>query len=164
VSGLPAISARSTVGANHAGGIIAGFQAISQRCPSGSWKQPAYPPQKVGAALLTIDAPAFPASSITASTSAALATLRASMKPVGDARFIGDAFPGPEGEPQTRLEIEKGHRAVLELPADDALGREAQSVPVENEGPVEIIDAKGDQGDARSHGRGHSKPGAGRPQ
>src|SRR6266545_2310388 len=70
-TGLGAVVERSS----YSGISNWGFQATSQRCSSGSWKYPAYPPQKVVPAGLTILAPARLACSITASTSAALPTL-----------------------------------------------------------------------------------------
>src|SRR5690606_37133302 len=56
-------------------GSRAGFHATSHKCPSGSVKYPATPPQNVSCGSLTMAAPAFRASSITSRTSARLPTL-----------------------------------------------------------------------------------------
>jgi hypothetical protein len=65
---------------------------------------------------------------------------------------VGDAFAEPEPELQARLQVEENDRAVLELLADDALGRQAQAIAIEAERPLQVVDADRDQGDPRLHG------------
>src|SRR5712691_2833937 len=64
-----------------------GFQAISQRWPSKSWKYPAYPPQKRSCAGSVIVAPACAACFITASTSCLDLTLWPMEKSAGLGRL-----------------------------------------------------------------------------
>src|SRR4051794_20735755 len=70
----------------------------------------------------------------------------------------GQVRPRPERELETGLQLEKGDSAVLELGADDALGRKAETVPVEPQCPIEIIHTEGDQGDIWLHIRLASEP------
>ena len=42
---------------------------------------------------------------------------------------------------QPRLQVKEGHRAVLELGADDPLGGEAEPIAIEPQGLVKVIDA-----------------------
>ena len=44
---------------------------------------------------------------------------------------MGEALARPERQTKTRLEVEEGDGAVLELLADDAVRREAEAVAVE---------------------------------
>src|SRR6478735_2115898 len=69
-----------------------------------------------------------------------------------DLGVVGDAFARPDGEHEARLEFEPGDGAEFELLAHDAVGGEAEAVAVEADGPGQIVDAKGDDGDARLHG------------
>jgi hypothetical protein len=72
----------------------------------------------------------------------------------GQPAIRGQAAAGPEGELQSRLEIEERYRAVLELGADDALRGEAKAVAVESDGAFQVVDPEGDEGDAWLHGHG----------
>src|SRR5690606_22870171 len=48
-------------------------------------------------------------------------------------------------------QIEEHHRAMLELAADDAFRRPAESVAIKGQRTLEAIDAEGDDADARLH-------------
>lgn len=67
------------------------------------------------------------------------------------ARVGGEAAPGPERQFQARLEIEEGHRAVLELGPHDSLRGQLQSVAIEGHGAFEVLDPESDEGDAWLH-------------
>jgi hypothetical protein len=43
-----------------------------------------------------------------------------------DAAVVGDARPRPERELEAGLQVDEDDRAVFDLPADDALGGEAE--------------------------------------
>src|SRR5439155_13346616 len=67
----------------------------------------------------------------------------------GQAGVAGDAGSRPDGELQAALQVEERDGAVLELLADDAVGRQSEAVPVEPERPLQIVDAQGEHGDPR---------------
>ena len=62
-----------------------------------------------------------------------------------------DVLLRPKRELQPRLQVEEDHGAMLEFRADDALRREPQAVAIEAHRALEIVDAEGDEGDARLH-------------
>src|SRR5438309_8009524 len=68
-----------------------------------------------------------------------------------DARIMGEARARPERELESRLQIEERHGAMLELGADDAFGVQAQPVAVEPQRALEVVNAQGDERDARLH-------------
>ena len=80
-----------------------GFHTASHRWPSGSWKYPEYPPQNVSCAGFKIVAPAEAARAMTASTSAAEATLCPNVISVG--------LVGPTAIPASWAMLERGHKA-----------------------------------------------------
>lgn len=57
----------------------------------------------------------------------------------------------PECEPEAGLQIEERDGAVLELLPDDAVGPEPQAIAVEAHGPLEIVDADGQDRNTRLH-------------
>src|SRR5690606_30314597 len=65
---------------------------------------------------------------------------------------VGDARARPDRKPEAGLQVEEGDGAMLELPADDAFGVQAETVAVEMQGPLQIIHANGDDGHAGLHG------------
>ena len=65
----------------------------------------------------------------------------------------GEAPPRPERELQARLQLEERDGSVLEFGSDDPLRGQAHAVPVERDGPVEVVDAERDERDAWLHGR-----------
>src|SRR6185503_11365876 len=54
---------------------------------------------------------------------------------------------------QTLTQLEEDDSAVLELLANDAVGRPAQAVAVEGQRSLQIVDTQGDQCDPRFHQR-----------
>jgi hypothetical protein len=69
----------------------------------------------------------------------------------GQAGVVRQVHPRPDSELEAGLEVEECDGSMLELGADDPLGRKPKSVAVEHERPLQIIDAQGDQGDAGLH-------------
>src|SRR5690606_36541282 len=57
-----------------------------------------------------------------------------------------------ERQPKPGLQLEERHGPVLGLLAHDPPRRQAEAITVEPEGPLEIIDGEGDEGDAWLHG------------
>ena len=57
----------------------------------------------------------------------------------------------PERELEAGLQVEEDDSAMLELLADDALRGQAEAVAVEDERPLQVVDAEGNEGDARFH-------------
>ncbi len=55
-----------------------------------------------------------------------------------------EALARPQGQLEARLQIEESDSAILELAADDSLGAEAQTVAIERDGALEIIDPQGE--------------------
>jgi hypothetical protein len=47
--------------------------------------------------------------------------------------------------------LEESDRAMFELFADDTLGPEAEPVAIEADRPLQIVDAEGDERNARFH-------------
>jgi hypothetical protein len=70
---------------------------------------------------------------------------------LSDAGVMGDVGAFEDRELQAVPQIEEGDSAVLELLADDAFGRKPQSVSVEFERRLQIIDTKRDDTDASFH-------------
>jgi hypothetical protein len=70
-----------------------------------------------------------------------------------EAGFVGNTGAGPKSESEAGLEFKKDDGAVLKFGADDALSGKAEAVAIETKGALEIIDAEGDEGDARFHER-----------
>src|SRR5205823_6405287 len=68
-----------------------------------------------------------------------------------DACILREASSRPERELEARLQIKESDRAVLELRADDAFGLQAHSVAVEPQRALEVVNAQGDERDARLH-------------
>src|SRR5262249_1007078 len=64
-------------------------------------------------------------------------------------RIVSNALSRPEREFQAALQVEESDRAILELGADNAFGLQAQTVPVEPDRPLEIVNAKSDERDSR---------------
>lgn len=60
-----------------------------------------------------------------------------------DAGIVRDVAAREERQLQARLQVEEGDGALLELRAEDALGRETQAVAIEADGRFEIVDAEG---------------------
>ncbi len=56
-----------------------------------------------------------------------------------------------QGQYQVVVHVEEDDGAVLELGADDPLGRQPQAVAVEGEGFLQIADAQRDDFDSRFH-------------
>jgi hypothetical protein len=73
--------------------------------------------------------------------------------PGRDSRVPRDAPPWPQREPQTGLQVEERDGAVLELRADDAVGLQAETVAVEPDGPLQVVDTERDERDPRLQGR-----------
>src|SRR3954471_21980104 len=76
----------------------------------------------------------------------------------GNPGVPGQVRPRPERELETGLQLDKDDGAMLELGADDALGRKAETIPVEPQRPIEIVHTEGDQGDIWLHIRLASEP------
>src|SRR5690606_37046620 len=70
-----------------------------------------------------------------------------------DAAVVRDAGARPERQPQPSLQVDEDHRAVLELRSVDAVRGEAEPFAVEVERALQVVDAEGEDGDARQHGR-----------
>jgi hypothetical protein len=64
---------------------------------------------------------------------------------------MGKAFARPDCELQTGLQVEEGHRAMLELRADDAWRFQAKPVAIEPQRALEIVDPDSDESDSRLH-------------
>lgn len=64
----------------------------------------------------------------------------------------GEAGTREQGKFQPRLHVEERNGAMLELLADDAGRGEAEAVAVEGDGSFEVVDAEGDESNARFHG------------
>ncbi len=62
-----------------------------------------------------------------------------------------DVVACPDCQFNPGLQIEKRHRAVLEFPADDTFGRQAQPVAVERQRSFKVVDAQRDDGYAWFH-------------
>ena len=62
----------------------------------------------------------------------------------GQAAVRGEALAWPQGQLQSRAQVEEGDRAILQLRADDALRAESQAIPVERDGALEVIDPEGE--------------------
>ncbi len=58
-----------------------------------------------------------------------------------NARIARDTLARPECEPQSGLEIKEGHGSELELFADHPFGVETETVPVEPNRTIQVIDA-----------------------
>jgi hypothetical protein len=69
----------------------------------------------------------------------------------GQASVVRQVHPRPDSELEAGLEVEECDSSMLELGADDPLGRKPKAVAVEHERPLQIIDAQGDQCDAGLH-------------
>ncbi len=69
----------------------------------------------------------------------------------GHAAVRREALAWPQRQLQPRLQIEECDGSVLELRADDALGAEAQTVSVERDRALEIIDPEREESDVRIH-------------
>ena len=69
-----------------------------------------------------------------------------------------EARARPDGEAQATLEVEECDGAVLELLADDALGREAEAVAVERDRAMQVVHAQREHGDPWFHERTPSHP------
>src|SRR5690606_391263 len=67
------------------------------------------------------------------------------------ARVVRNAAARPEREHDTAFQPEEGDSAVLELRPDDSVRLQAETVPVESAGLVEVVHAERDHGDARFH-------------
>jgi hypothetical protein len=65
---------------------------------------------------------------------------------------VGDIGPSPERQLEAGIEIEKRDGAMFELSADNAFGLEIEAIAVKGDGAGEIIDAKGEDGNAGFHG------------
>lgn len=68
--------------------------------------------------------------------------------------IVRKALARPNCELQTGLQIKEGDGPMLELPAKDALRWKAQAISIEVHRPLQILDAEGDNRDARLHGVG----------
>ena len=73
-------------------------------------------------------------------------------------RIMGDARAWPEREPQSCLEFDKYHGAVLELPADDSLRGQSEPVPIKAQRALQVVDADGDDGNSRLQVRALLEP------
>src|SRR5690606_18118512 len=67
------------------------------------------------------------------------------------AGIVRDAAARPQRKPQAGLELNEHHGAMFEFAADDALGGETEAIAVKAQRSVEIVDADGDDGNARLH-------------
>lgn len=67
------------------------------------------------------------------------------------ARVLWDAFSRPDGQLHASVQIEKRDCAILKLRAENTLRRQTQPIPVKRERLFQIINAKGDNSDARFH-------------
>jgi hypothetical protein len=54
------------------------------------------------------------------------------------------ARAGPECQPQSGLQIEEGDGSVLALLSDDSLGFQAEAIPIEADGALQVVDAESD--------------------
>ena len=70
----------------------------------------------------------------------------------GKPGVVRDAVAGPERQTKAGLQIDEHHSPVLELRADDAVGRKAETVTLEAQRRLEIVDAQREHGDSRFHG------------
>jgi hypothetical protein len=58
---------------------------------------------------------------------------------------LRQARAGPESQPQSGLQVEEGDGSVLELVSDDSLRFQAESIPIETHGALQVVDAERDQ-------------------
>ena len=68
-------------------------------------------------------------------------------------RHRRERCPRPQRKLQALAQLEEDDRAVLELLADDPIGRPAEAVPIEGQRSLQILDTQGDEGDPRFHQR-----------
>ena len=57
---------------------------------------------------------------------------------------VSQARAGPECQPQSGLQLEEGDGPVLELLSDDSLGFQAEAIPIEADGALQVVDAESD--------------------
>jgi hypothetical protein len=67
------------------------------------------------------------------------------------ARIVGDVVLRPDRELQSSREVEEGHGAVLEFAADDAFCRQAETIAVKCQRPLQVGDGQRQHGYARFH-------------
>src|SRR5690606_15371988 len=67
------------------------------------------------------------------------------------ARVMRNARARPQRQAQARLQIEEGHRTVLELFADDPFSLKTEPVAIELQRFIEVFNAKGDDSNAWLH-------------
>src|SRR4029077_2805923 len=67
--------------------------------------------------------------------------------------FMGERCAGPNGELQTVLEIEEGDRAMLKLRADNSPRRQTESIPIEPQRPLQVVNTESNDRDPRLHSR-----------
>src|SRR5688572_13351523 len=54
--------------------------------------------------------------------------------------IVGNARPWPDGQPQTRLELEKSDCSIFEFTPDYSGRSQAETIPVESDGSLQVID------------------------
>jgi hypothetical protein len=64
---------------------------------------------------------------------------------------MGDVFARPNGQFQAVLEIEKCNSAMFELRADDAPSRQTESIPIEFQRSLQIVDTESNDRDPWLH-------------
>ncbi len=57
-------------------------------------------------------------------------------------RVVGNIVTSPHGQLHLGLKVEEGNDSVLELLAENALGRQSKTIAVECNGPFQVIDPK----------------------
>ena len=67
--------------------------------------------------------------------------------------FMGERCAGLNGKLQTMLKIEERDRAMFELPADDALRRETQSITIKFQRLFQIVNTESNPRDSWLHNR-----------
>jgi len=70
-----------------------------------------------------------------------------------DPRIVSKTLSRPKRELQAGLQVEESDCAVLELGADDAFGLQAETVTVEPDRPLQIVNAESDEGYPGLHER-----------
>jgi hypothetical protein len=71
--------------------------------------------------------------------------------------IVSKALPRPNGEFQAGLQIKEGNSPMVELFANDALRRQAETIAVEMYRPFQVVSAEGNNCNAWLHGK-HLSP------
>jgi hypothetical protein len=72
------------------------------------------------------------------------AQVRCASTPQRQPCVVRQARAGPECQPQSGLQLEEGDGSVLELLSDDSLGFQAEAIPIEADGALQVVDAESD--------------------